>query len=62
MKNWIIFTIIYILASAWLAIRANDNIFGPDKEATVIAAVIIYAILLILFLVYKGVRKATRKQ
>jgi hypothetical protein len=57
MKKWIIFTIIYILITVWLASMANENIFGPDKESTISIAVIVYVIVIILFFAFKGIKK-----
>ena len=57
MKKWIIFTIIYALAVIWLASRANENIFGPDKEGTIIISVIIYVVIVILFFALKWIKK-----
>ena len=57
MKKWIIFTIIYIMITTWLASVANENIFGPDKEGTINIAIITYIILATAFFLFKGVRK-----
>lgn len=57
MKKWIIFTIIYALITIWLASSANENIFGPDREGTIIISIIIYAVLVILFFAFKGIKK-----
>ncbi len=56
MKSWGIFTVIYILITTWLASKANDNIFGPDMEGTILIAVAIYVVLLVIFLITKKVR------
>lgn len=57
MKKWIIFTVVYVLVITWLASGANENIFGPDKEGTIVIGVIIYIILVVLFFVFKGIKK-----
>jgi hypothetical protein len=60
MKNWGIFTIIYVLITAWLASKANDNMFGPDMKGTVLVAVVIYVVLLVVFLIVRKVRNSPK--
>lgn len=57
MKKWVIFTIIYVLITMWLSSVANENIFGPDKEGTITIAVIVYAVLIVLYFAFKGIKK-----
>jgi hypothetical protein len=61
MKKWIIFTAVYALLITWLASIAVDNMWGPDKQDTIYIGIIFYLILLVLFLVIKGIKKLTNK-
>jgi hypothetical protein len=57
MKKWLIFTAVYVLIVIWFATGANENIFGPDKEGTIYIGAIVYVILVILYFVFKGLKK-----
>ena len=61
MKKWIIFTIIYALLTVWLSFKANDNVFGPDKEGTITIAIIFYVAIIIIYTIYKFLRKLFAK-
>lgn len=61
MKKWSIFTVAYALLLAWLASRAGDNMFGPDKEGTLLIGVLGYVVLVVIFFLVKWIRNSVRR-
>ena len=49
-----IFTVVYALLLVWLASVAGDNMFGPDKEGTLLIGVAAYIVLVIIFFLFKN--------
>ena len=56
-----IFTVVYALLLVWLASVAGDNMFGPDKEGTLLIGVAAYIVLVIIFFLFKWIRKSMQK-
>ena len=57
MNKFTIFTIVYFLFAMLLIFNFNNDIFVTDQNGTAIILVIIYAILVALYFVFRGIKK-----
>lgn len=61
MNKFTWFSIIYFVIVYLLASKANENIFGPDKEGTYIIGTLLYLILLVIYIAIRLIKKNRNK-